>query len=540
MKKIIITIISSVFVLSAFLAFSLFVNAEDPTVVESGFCGAEGDGTNLSWTLDSEGTLTICGSGAMKDYDPGSNHIEQPWISIKDSIKKIVIQSGVTSIGDETFKLCTNLEEVIIPSSVERIGDSSFWGDSSLAEIDLPEGLKTIEIYAFHGCRILESVTIPASVTKIHGGSFGNCPNLSSIRVRSGNSVLYSVSNCVIEKASKKLVVGLNNSVIPTDGSVEIIGQMAFHDRELDEINIPDTVTTIETDAFWGCGTKNLKSITLPDSVTTIDSSAFAQLLWLEEVKLPKKLTMLSNWLFQNCRSLKTVTIPDNVTKIEYNAFGGCGKLKSINIPAKVTNIGSNVFAGSGLEYVFYASSRGDWDMIKIHEDNDVLFGATIHYNATDHVPDKPETSYIERPTCTLPGTAVQVVHCKFCDYEFSREEVGVSALNHPTRITFPATEATYDEHGYTEGVYCQDCETWISGHEIVHNTLGEREIVREATATEEGEVIITCTVCGERGLYSYSYKPDPEPTIGERIRKAVRGIIDWFLRLIAWLGGGH
>ncbi len=85
----------------------------------------------------------------------------------------------------------------------------------------------------------------------------------------------------------------------------------------------------------------------------------------------------------------------------------------------------------------------------------------------------------------------------------------------------------------------------------MIHNTLGDREILREPTATEAGECIITCTVCGEQGLYAMEpvnpAEPPTEPDGGTaqtdnsaigRIRKAMKSIIEFFLRLLRWFGG--
>ena len=116
---------------------------------------------------------------------------------------------------------------------------------------------------------------------------------------------------------------------------------------------------------------------------------------------------------------------------------------------------------------------------------------------------------------------------------------------DHPNAITVEETEATRNAHGYTEGVFCPDCQTWISGHEVIHNTFGDKIILRKPTEEEEGLAEIYCTVCGEKGLYAIEQKTHNENSESDgsndfisTIRKAVRGIIDWFLRLIKWLGG--
>ncbi len=111
-------------------------------VVASGTCGAEGDGSNLTWTLDSEGVLTISGSGDMHDYDlPGA-----PWYG--SQVKSAVIADGVTSIGSHAFYNCTSLTSVTIPDSVTSIGAYAFDTCSSLTNVTIPNGVTSIEEHA--------------------------------------------------------------------------------------------------------------------------------------------------------------------------------------------------------------------------------------------------------------------------------------------------------------------------------------------------------------------------------------------------------
>ena len=90
-------------------------------IVDSGKCGE-----NLTWELDVEGTLTISGFGDMYD---------KPDIGSKDSIKRIKLKEGITSIGDEAFKKCNNLtDNLIIPEGVISIGDCAFYECSGLTD----------------------------------------------------------------------------------------------------------------------------------------------------------------------------------------------------------------------------------------------------------------------------------------------------------------------------------------------------------------------------------------------------------------------
>ena len=97
-------------------------------IVASGYCGGDGDGTNLAWTLDSEGKLTISGDGAMADY---SIPLNVPWCGLVNDITSITISEGVTNIGENAFSGCKNLTSITIPDSVLSIGGDAFLGCST-------------------------------------------------------------------------------------------------------------------------------------------------------------------------------------------------------------------------------------------------------------------------------------------------------------------------------------------------------------------------------------------------------------------------
>ncbi|MDO4371888.1 MAG: leucine-rich repeat domain-containing protein, partial [Clostridia bacterium] len=116
----------------------LCVGAASAETIASGNCGAEGD--NVTWTLDSEGVLSITGTGAMKDYgyDQGSFSPTTPWTQHMDKIKSAIISGGVTSIGDYVFADCSSLTSIIISNSVTSIGEGVFYDCSSLTSIVIP------------------------------------------------------------------------------------------------------------------------------------------------------------------------------------------------------------------------------------------------------------------------------------------------------------------------------------------------------------------------------------------------------------------
>ena len=146
------------------MIFTLLPVSAFADTVKSGTCGG-----NLTWTLDSEGTLTISGTGAMTDY---SNDSKAPWYSRRSSIKSVIIESGVTSIGDRAFYYYTGLTSVTIGNSVTSIGNYAFYDCTGLTSVTIGNSVTSIGGYAFEGCTRLTEINYNAkAVTDLTGGS---------------------------------------------------------------------------------------------------------------------------------------------------------------------------------------------------------------------------------------------------------------------------------------------------------------------------------------------------------------------------------
>ena len=136
--------------------------AYSQTTIDSGTCGS-----TLTWKLTTDSTLTISGSGAMDDYESYPNFNYAPWYSYRNTIRTIVIDNGVTTIGDEAFEDCGNLITVTLPNSLVSIGKSAFGWCTRLNPITLPNSLISIGDMAFSNCYRFTSITIPYNVTHI-------------------------------------------------------------------------------------------------------------------------------------------------------------------------------------------------------------------------------------------------------------------------------------------------------------------------------------------------------------------------------------
>ena len=386
--------------------YSFIVAPEDKTTVpdpgESGNNIASGTcGENVNWTLDDAGKLTISGTGEMQNYYRnyvGYNTylLNTPWDANKDSIQSVVIEAGVTSIGESAFLGCTNLMSITIPDSVISIGWDAFSECSNLTSITIPESVTSIGESAFSECMSLTSVTIPNSVTSIESYLFCGCTSLMRFTIPNSVSKIgyrafdgcTSLTNITIPDSVTSIglnafsgCTSLTSVTIPS--SVTSIVQDMFRDCEsLTSVTIPNSVTSIDYGAFQYCS--NLTNITIPDSVTSIGNSAFFGCTSLTSITIPSSVTSIGDCTFDHCESLTSVTIPNSVTSIAFMAFNNCTSLKSATIPRSVTDIGYCAFDGcENLSDVYYKGSEDDWNAITIGSGNEKLAGATIHYNSS-------------------------------------------------------------------------------------------------------------------------------------------------------------
>ena len=218
------------------------------------------------------------------------------------------IPTGTTIIGSEAFYICTGLGDVTLPEGVTTIKGGAFaWSD--LTSIKMPSTLTTIENDAFADCSGLTSFTLPKSVTHYGEGlgALKECGNLASIKVEDGNTKYDSRDNCnaIIETATKTLVSGCKNTVIPN--TVTSIGHQAFRGINLSDFDIPNCITTLGERAFWS---SSLTSIKIPSSVTKIGELAFEYCNNLTSVSVEAKTPLvITENTFSN-RANATLYVP--------------------------------------------------------------------------------------------------------------------------------------------------------------------------------------------------------------------------------------
>lgn len=246
-------------------------------------------------------------------------------------ISSVTIPETVVAIQSEAFAGCKGLSAITIPDSVKKISTHCFEGCTGLTKVVLPNGLKTIDEYVFKDCTGLEEIVIPDSVTKIAKGAFSGCSSLSKV-------VLSRKLKTICEKAFEKCKIESMDfpdslATIEKDAFMEcpftrlhipstIKSLSGFHGTPLEEVILEEGIETIGEECFRGCA--SLVSLSVPESTKKIDRAAFMDCTTLRMLKLPKTLDVLEDEVFRRCSQLERIDIPEGVTKIHHLVFAGC------------------------------------------------------------------------------------------------------------------------------------------------------------------------------------------------------------------------
>ena len=406
------------------------------------------DGVEWSYSLDGSGNATVTGGGP----DAGALEIPaslngHPVTAIgigafagRADVTAVTIPGGVTNIARQAFAHCTgmgslslpdgvetldvdsfrdchSLRDLSIPGSVENINTMAFYFCSNLVSLAFGDGVKKIGYDAFFYCHELTSVEIPDSVTTIQDKAFGSCTKLSSVRLGRGlvdmaprafhyatvlaefqmgpDNPAYTVMDGVVyTKDLKKLVEvpgGKTGIHAMPDGVETVLAGGASYSK-LASFVFPDSLTTIEENAFFGCS--NMVSVSLGPAVTAIGRDAFTYCDLLAEFRVdtgnpsfsavdgvlfdkdgtsllvcpggmagvyevPAGVESICSNAFRFCRHLTGVVCPEGLKRIESKAFDSCPLLDSVFLPSSLESVGGSAFRGSGLAKL---SVPGSWE----------------------------------------------------------------------------------------------------------------------------------------------------------------------------------
>ncbi len=307
------------------------------------------------------------------------------------AFKNIKIPDGVRSIGVDAFGYCM-LESITLPDSVAEIGQGAFSSCSSLKTVTLPKNLTDISNRVFYGCEALTTVKMPETVTTIGDCAFHTCFSLTSIVIPKSVTSIGELSflGCV------SMLEIWNFSDLSIEKGAETFGQIALYTKYVyTENEESKQILTDDGFLFFEDEEESLllhyigheTSLALPASSPTektyeIYYSAFRNDQSIEQVVIPEGVTSIGSEMFSGCFLLKSVTISESVTTIGELAFNGCNSIVNIVIPKSVTSIKFGAFMACSLGFVLYEGTQTDWDKIEIAEKNfeDSIHPVTIYY----------------------------------------------------------------------------------------------------------------------------------------------------------------
>ncbi len=361
---------------------------------------------------------TVCEVGVQafdNDYNLEEISFSQNITSIRESafsgcskLTRVILPPKLTHLAPKTFQNCTELEVLIIPPSVQTIDNGnynannpfggcsklrkivvdnldswlnlSFYGDTQpfndyhlyvgeqeLKDLVIPSHINSLKKYAFQNCTGLESITIPEHVTSIGSSAFAGIGTVKKLTVASGMLSLgrYALSGCypeIIEVPSMDIWMNTISKNIMDNGSTIFQYQLIIDGNVVEDLCIPEGITSVDERAFCGCTSiktvsfpytttsvgylsfgycSELETVNIRNGITFIGESAFSSCTKLKEVSLPNSISEISPFCFSGCTSLKSIVIPEGVTRIRGGAFWGCTSLENVKIPNTVTVIGS-------------------------------------------------------------------------------------------------------------------------------------------------------------------------------------------------------
>ena len=330
----------------------------------SGDCGATG--SDVNWNFDTAtGTLTISGTGAMADYTVDGTGDDRPWKVYAESITKVQISEGVTSLGKSAFQNLTALRETNIPASITKLGDHIYRGDVSLTTVNWAKGFMAptitdtdsntstysgmyVPTSMFDGCTSLGadqelSAWLPKSFTGVGCAAFRGTAfkvdfekwtKLSYIGAY-GFAMMPNLDAVTVKSTWQLGLRGDNKTSCAFKGSGA--KNVVIESRE----NIP-------LGLFQDCA--SLTSVTLPDDAKTIGLYAFAGTTALESIDL-KNVETISDYAFSGC-GIKKLVFPESLKTVKGRAFSKNESLTELIINSSDLEIQGAFMGCSALSYV--------------------------------------------------------------------------------------------------------------------------------------------------------------------------------------------
>ncbi len=380
-------------------------------------------GDDLRWTLEGS-TLTVSGSGAMYDYSLSSDN-PAPWRGAASAVTAIVIEEGVTSVGDYAFIGMGRATSVSFPSSLERVGDYAFAYCELLKSITFAEGLKTMGQGAFISCAELKEAKIPGTVTAIGENAFYDCGGI--IVTFGGTREVWQ------ELYSGKLHVICTDGTI--DPGVSCGDDLTWALGEDGVLTISGTGEMYdygdggEALAPWNKHSGQITTIVVEEGVSSIGANAFLGMAQVTAVTLPSTLKAVGEYGFGFCRALTQVTFPEGFASLDSYVFSYCEALTSVTLPGSLTSVGTKPFNECEKLTVTFGGTMEQWKALSSDE---------LHVSCTDGTID-PAAKCGKNLTWTVSDTGVLTISGTGNMYNYSNK--GVISPWHDYEITAAVLE---------------------------------------------------------------------------------------------------
>ena len=529
--------------LAALCALGCTAAAKEPAVIAQGFCGAEGDGTNVAWTLTDDWTVTFSGTGSMADYPEGT----VPW---DDAITRHIFNEMGYTTDEAAAQAMERLETVFDPDLYIEYFTAYVEARSNL-RLRYENGITVISGDGMDLSR-QTTLTLPASVTGIKNRYAAH--DIADLIVYNSGEVTGLEVPAYVKGALHPQSAEERDAIDEVAGAAYLLGNFLSYgvDALVTDFASMYNMTPEEKDANYDRLTYlavAYYAANTGDEATTVEELYAA---WMERINHGLGTDFTVNDVYPASEDENGNTVY-SVGEAFNNAV-----IARFGHPANVVfSLGSDDYAlcSAAVDEIGTEYEVAPWFTIHAPAGSATEAMALekgIPFAPIPVCPEDYNHSVIRangsEATCTAAGHTAGW-YCEDCGTWLDGEEI--PPLAHKNAYEVAETQPTATAHGHKAGVYCPDCDTWLSGHDVIHNQLGAREVIKEATATEEGEVYIVCTVCGETGLYAIEKldpsenptKPDDtdEPAGGmnivEHIKNFAKSIVDWLLRLIRWIG---
>ena len=512
-----VKLLSVILVLALTVSMALPVAADGVEVIASGQCGE-----NAYWKLDEDGILFITGNGSMYDFTAGS---PAPWAYLYNSISAVIISSGITTIGSNTF-WCPNpfgqfvFANITIPRSVSYIDPTAFQSCPYLQEVYFGDTYdRWVTLIENTHDELLQCITLHASDSDVNMcGIYTQWKYNDGTLTISGNGPMMDWSMYSYTPWDLSRECTYTTKIVVEQG-VTHVGNWAFEGLLAKELILANSVVSVGNYAFKGC---DFETAHLGSNLTWIGESAFEGCDSLLAVTLPSTLTTTGPFAFRGCTKLLSANL-GGLTTLSQEIYSGSSNLIAVYIPSSVSSIEYGAFYKSGLQHIFYEGSAMQWQQICDKGGNEAVTNAKIQYNTDmdtavyyleniyllcDHdycdwtnegsthnricricsYTDAIEHSWDEgkmtrEPKCDYGGTATY--KCTICD---ATKEENIEKLEH---VFGPYKDKTGGMHRRTCSVCFYD--------EVTIHIWDTGKVTIQPTCKTYGKYQYTCTMCSAK-----------------------------------------